>query len=205
MAHRTPIAAVLRPSIAPSPRPPIDFDALRIATPCTASWDLMTGDARRRFCGQCRLHVYDVSELTRGEAETLLRKGEGRVCMRLHRRADGRIVTKDCGRVRAAIERRIRWVRAAAASVMALLGFAGCSRDDRAPEPRAPGTVATPPERPLMGDVCAPPLRPTMGEAVVPAPPDPTMGRTVAPVPSAPGMEMGNISEEKLGSLSGKR
>ena len=142
-------------------RAPIDFDAIRIATPCTASWDAMTGDARKRFCGQCRLHVYDVSELTRGEAGTLLRRGEGRVCLRLHRRADGRIITKDCGRVRAAIERRLRWIRAAAASVLGVLGFAGCSRDALAPKPPS-------------GAVEAPPLRPTMGEAVAPTPlPDP--------------------------------
>ncbi len=135
-------------------RTPIDFDSLRIATPCPVSWADMTGDARKRFCGQCSLHVYDVSELTRGEAETLIRSSEGRVCMRLHRRADGRIVTKDCGRVRAAIERRVRWVRAAAASVLAVLGFAACSRGEDAPKPLL--APAAPTDLSEMGDVAVP-------------------------------------------------
>ena len=65
MAPRTPVAMAPRAPIAPSPRTPIYFDTLRIATPCTASWDAMSvdvksGDARKRFCGQCRLNVYDV-------------------------------------------------------------------------------------------------------------------------------------------------
>lgn len=150
-------------------RSPIDFDSLRIATPCTVSWDAMTGDARKRFCGQCRLNVYDVSALTRGEAESLVTRGEGRVCLRLHRRADGRIITKDCGRVRAVIARRVRWVRAAAASVLAVFGFAGCHGDEQAPTPPT-GDVGRPPERPTMGIVCPPPLPPTMGEAAASPP-----------------------------------
>ena len=135
-------------------RTAIDFDSLRVSTPCQVSWGDMTGDARKRFCGQCSLHVYDVSELTRGEAETLIRKSEGRICMRLHRRADGRIVTKDCGRVRAALERRVRWVRAAAASVLALVGLSACNRSGDGPTP-APAPVA-PPDRSEMGDVVMP-------------------------------------------------
>lgn len=162
-----------------APRSPIDLDALRIATPCTASWDAMAGDARKRFCGQCRLNVYDVSELTRGEAETLLRKGEGRFCLRLHRRADGRIVTKDCGRVRAAIERQIRWVRAATASVLAVFGFAGCSRDERDAKPPT--------------DVVAPPTHPLMGDVAMPNPPS-SMGLVAAPRPPEPGSEMGGVA-----------
>jgi hypothetical protein len=160
----------------------------------------MTGDARKRFCGQCRLNVYDVSELTRGEAEALVTRSEGRICLRLHRRADGRIVTKDCGRVRAAIARRVRRLRAAAASVLAILGFAGCCRV--AEEPKAsPGGVETPPPRPSMGDVCVPPDpstmgRPTMG-IVCPPPPPPAMGEAVAPPPPAAGMELGGVGRDR--------
>lgn len=183
--------------------PPIDLDSLRIATPCTVSWDAMTGDARKRFCGQCRLNVYDVSALTRGEAEALVTRGEGRVCLRLHRRADGRVVTKDCGRVRAAIARRVRWMRAAAASVLAIFGFAGCSRVAEDPQ-ASPGGVEAPPLRPSMGDVRVPPDpstmgRPMMGVVRPPSPPlQPTMGEAVATPPSEAGMELGGVRRARL-------
>ncbi len=162
-----------------------ELDSLRVATPCPVSWDSMTGDARKRFCGQCRLHVYDVSELTRGEAASLLRKGEGRVCMRMRRRADGRIVTKDCGRVRAALERRVAWMRAAAASVLAVLGFTGCGRDSQDPKPAS--DAGAPAERPEMGDVAVPPREPTMGLVAVPRSSEPgsEMGGVGAPPPAS--------------------
>lgn len=73
-----------------------NIDRLRIATPCPISWDQMTGDGRVRFCGHCQLNVYNISELSRGEAEALIASTEGRLCARLFRRADGRILTKDC-------------------------------------------------------------------------------------------------------------
>lgn len=163
----------------------LDLDALRIATPCPVSWDAMTGDARKRFCGQCRLHVYDVSALTREEATTLIRSSEGRVCLRLHRRADGRVVTKDCGRVRLALERRLRRIRTAAAALLAAVGFAGCARRDDA-TPASAGT--TPPAgHPTMGDVADPSAvepHATMVEVALPqAPPDVTTGRLVMPAP----------------------
>ena len=34
----------------------------------------MTGDDRVRFCGQCRLHVYDISALTRDEFQGAVRQ-----------------------------------------------------------------------------------------------------------------------------------
>lgn len=72
------------------------IDHLRIATPCPISWEQMTGDNRVRFCGHCQLNVYNISELSRIEAEALMASTEGRICARLYRRADGTILTKDC-------------------------------------------------------------------------------------------------------------
>ena len=65
------------------------IDRLRIATPCPISWEQMTGDDRVRFCDHCQLNVYNISELSRSEAETLIASTEGRLCARLFRRADG--------------------------------------------------------------------------------------------------------------------
>ena len=73
------------------------LDALEIATPCSARWEDMSGDERVRHCAECRLQVYDLSALPRAEAEALLRRHEGqRLCVRLYRRADGRVLSQDC-------------------------------------------------------------------------------------------------------------
>jgi len=71
-------------------------DRLRVASPCRASWDQMSGDDRVRFCDHCNLHVYDISRLSRKEAETLITKTEGRLCARIYRRTDGTVITRDC-------------------------------------------------------------------------------------------------------------
>jgi hypothetical protein len=56
----------------------------------------MEGDDRRRFCAECRLHVYNLSAMTRPEATRFLQEQEGRVCVRLYRRIDGAVLTRDC-------------------------------------------------------------------------------------------------------------
>ena len=33
------------------------LDNIRIASPCSANWDEMFGDERKRFCGDCKLNV----------------------------------------------------------------------------------------------------------------------------------------------------
>ena len=66
-------------------------DNIRVAAPCSASWDAMTGDDRVRACGDCQKNVYNLSDLTRDEAEALIREKEGRLCVRYFQRADGTI------------------------------------------------------------------------------------------------------------------
>jgi hypothetical protein len=111
----------------------LDLDAIRIASPCPASWDAMRGDARVRHCDECKKNVYDLAGLSRAEAETLLRAGEGEgICMRVARRADGRVVTGDCPvGARAARSRLARTAgRAASLLLLALASAAtgGCDR-----------------------------------------------------------------------------
>ena len=72
----------------------IQLDRLRIASPCPASWEQMTGDDRARFCELCNLQVYNIAELTAREARSLIANTEGRICARLYRRADGTVITK---------------------------------------------------------------------------------------------------------------
>lgn len=97
------------------------LDRTYVATPCTADWERMEGDERKRFCGQCNLHVYNVSAMSRGEAEALVARTEGRLCMRLYRRADGTVLTRDCPVGLRAVRRRVS--RAAGAAFAAVLSF----------------------------------------------------------------------------------
>jgi hypothetical protein len=56
----------------------------------------MQGDDRVRYCGQCQLNVYNLSDMTRSEAERLINETEGRLCVSYFQRADGTILTRDC-------------------------------------------------------------------------------------------------------------
>jgi hypothetical protein len=69
---------------------------IQIAIPCQVDWQTMTGDEKVRSCQQCKLNVYNLSNMTTSEAETLIREKEGRLCVRLYRRTDGTVITKDC-------------------------------------------------------------------------------------------------------------
>jgi len=55
-------------------------------------------DGRTRFCDSCERPVYDSAAMTRHELADLIAWHEGRrlPCVRLHRRPDGTIVTRDC-------------------------------------------------------------------------------------------------------------
>src|SRR5687768_7829122 len=100
------------------------LDHIRVASPCNADWDEMIGNDRSRFCGQCNLNVYNLSSMRRTEAELLIGKTEGRLCVRYYQRADGSIITKDCPVGLRAIRRRMSYVARAVSSAV-LTFFAG--------------------------------------------------------------------------------
>lgn len=97
------------------------LDNVNVATPCLADRDSMFGNERVRFCGQCSLNVYNLSEMSRGEAESLIARTEGRLCVRYYRRKDGSIITQDCPVGLRALKRRASRIRRAVAS--SVLGF----------------------------------------------------------------------------------
>jgi hypothetical protein len=78
----------------------------------------MTGDDRVRHCQACKLNVYNLSEMTRIEAERLIASREGRMCVRFYRRADGTILTKNCPRGLQAVARRLSRLAGAALSAI---------------------------------------------------------------------------------------
>lgn len=94
------------------------LDTVKIASPCGANWDEMNGDKRRRFCSRCNLNVYNLSEMTRLEAENFLINSEGRVCLKIYRRADGSVLTQNCP---VGLQKLKRKVSRAAAIIFGLL------------------------------------------------------------------------------------
>ena len=97
------------------------LEHVKVASPCPADWDAMIGNERVRFCGQCRLNVYNLSGMPKREAEALITNAEGRLCIRYYRRADGTILTENCPVGLRAIKRRVS--RVARATMSAVLGF----------------------------------------------------------------------------------
>jgi hypothetical protein len=100
------------------------LDRVTVAAPCGVGWENMAGDERVRFCGQCGLNVYNLSGMTKGEAERLVARAEGTLCVRYYRRADGTILTKNCPAGLRALKRRAARVATATASA-ALSFFSG--------------------------------------------------------------------------------
>ena len=85
------------------------LEDVRIASPCNVRWDDMRGDGRVRHCGQCEKSVFNISGMSRADAESLIheRVEAGKeLCIRLYKRRDGTILTDDCP---VGLRAKIRW------------------------------------------------------------------------------------------------
>ena len=66
-----------------------------------------------------QLNVYNLSAMSKTEAEKLFLNSEGRLCVRFYRRADGTVLTKDCPVGWQAVKRRASQFATAAFSLFA--------------------------------------------------------------------------------------
>ena len=162
---------------------------IKVASPCSADWNEMLGDARKRFCGECKLNVYNLSEMSKQDAEQLLIQSEGRLCVRFYQRNDGTVITQDCPVGWKAFKQRVSKVSAAVASliigIVSSLGITtainqsnsgkylsilttptpirlmGAIAPRSTPTPKPTATPkASPSPRVIMGDVAEPPPTP---------------------------------------------
>ncbi len=175
----------------------IPLETIQIAKPCPADWDAMPGDAQVRHCGSCRQNVYNLSEMTRAQAEAVILKHEGHLCVRFYSRADGTVLTRDCPvglrafRLKAA--KKLSWAAALALACVTGLwrGETAHAVTQAAPKTAAPPHAhkagapakphaAPPPPQVLMGKPAPPPHGWTMGAPPV-APTKPVPSK---PVPS---------------------
>src|SRR5688572_2734596 len=80
---------------------------LEVASPCDQSWEAMKGGDRARYCEKCELFVYNLSGMSLEDAEELVSRTEGRLCVRFFRRSDGTVLTRDCPRGFRAARRKL--------------------------------------------------------------------------------------------------
>jgi hypothetical protein len=144
------------------------LENIKVATPCSAEWAKMSGDERTRHCGDCKKNVYNLSEMTRDEAEALLVAKEGRLCVRYFQRADGTILLKDC--VVGVRRKRRRRVIVAGAAAMLAGGAALAFAKSRESEQRVMGMMTVDDHAEvdvIQGGITAPepePFEATLGE-----------------------------------------
>ena len=146
------------------------LDHVKVAAPCNVDWDGMIGNDRSRFCGQCSLNVYNLSDMSKREAEQLIASSEGRLCVRFYRRSDGSILTRNCPVGLRAIKRRMSsLVRAVTSLVLSFV--TGLSIY----EVLARISAVELPQRHTMGDMAIPLVHPPTPPSPLPPPPM-TMG-----------------------------
>lgn len=143
----------------------VSLDVVNIASPCAVAWNEMPGDDRVRFCGQCQLNVYNVSELSRAEAEAFVSQREGRTCIRIYRREDGTILIRDCPIGLRAVRRRLARMVAAIAAVLS--GLVVSTLFGRSPQASV-GNVLRAGPLARFAAWLEPPIYPLMGDMVIP-------------------------------------
>ena len=121
---------------------------MEISRPCPMSWNRMKGTDARRHCEACRLPVHNLAALRRDRIESLLVEADGRVCVRVTRRPDGRLATADDPAWRRALRRIGEKIGAALAFFglgAALLATTGCvtGSTTMGDPARPPPTVST--------------------------------------------------------------
>ncbi|HMT09484.1 MAG TPA: hypothetical protein PKA82_15895, partial [Pyrinomonadaceae bacterium] len=109
-----------------------------VASPCSASWDAMTGDDKVRLCGQCDRNIYNIESMSAAEAATLMRNATERTCIRMFRRADGTLMTNDCPTGLRAYRQRVG--RLVSAAFGMILGLFSISNAQRIPSGDSTGT-----------------------------------------------------------------
>lgn len=105
---------------------------IAIESPCGMDWDGMKpSDIKKRFCDACKMHVHDLSTMTKREAKDLLAsdRTEG-LCVRYLHDAGGEVVFSD------SLVRAKRFVAAAAVAIALPMSLTACM--GAAPRPRLP-------------------------------------------------------------------
>ncbi|HVR84598.1 MAG TPA: hypothetical protein VMU54_09825 [Planctomycetota bacterium] len=146
---------------------------LTISSPCPKTWEELVGDHRVRYCGQCRLQVYNLTVMKPADIEQLVQRTGGRLCVQLYVRKDRTATLRDCPEGRFSVV--VRRIGIAAGTLLALiLGWAcrSLERPDWSGWPQWVQSAAEWMDRPpfRMNRMMGMPSRPTPIPAASPAP-----------------------------------
>src|SRR3954464_322444 len=125
------------------------LELLTIPTPCSASWEAMTGDDTVRHCRECHLDVFDLSAMTREQAERTVADHAGHVCVRFWKRPDGTVITQDCAPLKGEARPCVPRVATPRAHAPASMAMADPVRPSGNPNP-PPLPVPGPAPRPIL-------------------------------------------------------
>jgi len=87
---------------------------LTVSSPCTADWNSMVGNDQVRFCKHCSLVVHNLSLMTRNQAQRLVARSNGRLCVRYHQDPAGKPLTSPVRQKLHRINRRVSRIAAGA-------------------------------------------------------------------------------------------
>lgn len=131
------------------------LDSLMLSFSCPVLWDSMEGDERERLCRQCDKKVYNISQMSKKEAEELLQSSvEGaKKCVKFYQRKDGTITTDECPQflrpVRDQYRKAVYAVSCMSAFIISVFGGATFFKLGKVPE--APASFSYYPVDPRYG------------------------------------------------------
>jgi hypothetical protein len=108
------------------------LDRVYLRKPCSTEWGLMEGNEQVRLCNECNKQVYNLSSMTREQAEDLIAGAGGELCAKFDRDHRGKILTTD--RLNPSPFFRVRLPKFTSAAVVTLLGI-GITVQAKAPSP----------------------------------------------------------------------
>ena len=87
---------------------------LTVPSPCPADWNSMIGNDQVRFCEHCNFEVHNLSLMTCSQAERLVARSNGRLCVQYIQDPNGGPVTLPVGQKLHHISRRVSQIAAGA-------------------------------------------------------------------------------------------
>ncbi len=94
--------------------PKLFLKNLTIPAPCSVNWNTMKGNDQVRFCEHCDLSVHNLSAMTRNQAERLVARSSGRLCVQYVADANGKPLLAQAGIKLHRISRRASRIAASA-------------------------------------------------------------------------------------------
>ncbi len=100
------------------------IDNLILSFSCPIDWNSMDGDDRERFCMQCSKTVFNISDLSKKEAnEYLQKRSKTSHCVKFYLRSDGTITTDECPRILRPVRNTVFLLARVVAGIISILFY----------------------------------------------------------------------------------